>query len=91
MKRILLSLMTTLFFTSAMDAQEEGRFVPGYYITTSQDTVRGYIANRYQLLQANAFLFRTTPDARDSRQLKPDEVERFFLRTQFPFSGHDGQ
>lgn len=72
----MLALIFMLSFTDQAIAQE--RFSPGFYVTKSQDTVRGNILNKIHY--STQILFRTTI-AGASQTLTVDDVSSFGLST----------
>lgn len=64
---------------------QSNEFVPGYYITLKQDTVRGYIQDRSKVNQSNSFLFKADIEQKDTRQLTPSEVWSYYYSPDFYF------
>lgn len=62
-KNLRFLLLAVLAFTTSMLRTQDTRFVPGYYLTTDQDTIRGYIEDRYQIQPAGPFKFKPTLEA----------------------------
>ncbi|PHN05784.1 porin family protein [Flavilitoribacter nigricans] len=85
MKRYFFFLMCLLFIINRGVTQEPGPFVPGYYITSNQDTIFGFINNRYQPIQANTFFYKPTLDTKDNRKLVPEAITRIYYEPNFHY------
>ena len=73
MKSLLTVVMTFSIFAN-LSGQE--RFSPGYYVTNSQDTVRGYVLNK--AYYSTQILFRPTISSR-AQTLTVNDVKSFVL------------
>ncbi len=76
-----------ILFLVSCSLLSQAQFVPGYYVTATNDTISGYIKNLDWIKSPDSFEFSTTLPSGSTQTISAEQVKGFYLKEENTYYG----